>query len=68
MTTKSLGQFRSQNNRFSGYWQETTGRVYLKLENGSFRTSLVEAGNAFSEGEARLIAEAAVSDIKMNWA
>lgn len=67
MTTKSLGQFRSQNNRFSGYWQENTGRVYLKLENGSFRTSLVEAGNAFSESEANLIAEAAATEAKMSW-
>lgn len=67
MTTKSLGQFRSQNNRFGGYWQVNTGRVYLKLENGSFRTSIIEAGNAFSETEANLIAEAAVSQVKMTW-
>lgn len=67
MTTKSLGQFRSNNNRFGGYWQVNTGRVYLKLQNGSFRTSVVEAGNAFTEGEARLIAESAVSQVKMTW-
>jgi hypothetical protein len=69
MTTHDLGMFTSPNGyKFEGYWQPSTGLVYLKLQHSALRTSLVEAGTATQEEEARAMAAACVQQVHMTWA
>lgn len=42
-----LGIFTSQQGQnFHAFWNRETGRVYMRLEQSSFRTSFVELGSA----------------------
>jgi hypothetical protein len=44
---KNLGVFQSQEGQaYRAYWEPETGRVYMKLERSTLRTSFIELGHA----------------------
>ena len=53
--------------RYSAFWNQETGRVYLKLQTGAFRTCVIEASNAFTEAEALVNARAAAANDNVHW-
>ncbi|MDP5170564.1 MAG: hypothetical protein NWR72_09985 [Bacteroidia bacterium] len=68
MATQDLGMFTTAAGRkFEGYWQPDSGRVYLKLQYSALRTSLIEAGFATKEADARALASAFTKQIQMTW-
>lgn len=65
---ENLGLFKSTEGQvYRAYWEPKTGRLYMKMERSSLRTSFIEMGNAQSADAARLMMEERLGAALPTW-